>query len=191
VFLVAMVTVQFVWMGGAESEEGGAVVVDVDGQPLRAGVQYYVLPLRRGSGGGLTLKARYEDCAKVVAQERGELERGLPVVFEPASGKKGVMIREGVEQIIEMPAANACVASRRWGVVKDAITPVKGFVAAVGGSATFRIEKKGDFYALNYCPTVCETCRPTCGELGIYIDGKSNRWLTVGGPIFNVLFKKA
>ncbi|KAH9309400.1 hypothetical protein KI387_037311, partial [Taxus chinensis] len=101
VFLVAMVTVVFVWTGEAESKKHGAVVVDVDGKALRAGVQYYVLPLRRGSGGGLTLNARNDECPKVVAQERGELERGLPVVFEPASGKKGVTIRERAEQIIE------------------------------------------------------------------------------------------
>lgn len=51
-----------------------APVLDVDGNRVRAGVKYYILPLVRGRGGGLTLGPRGNNsCPLNVRQEQLEV----------------------------------------------------------------------------------------------------------------------
>ncbi|KAJ6738382.1 KUNITZ TRYPSIN INHIBITOR 2 [Salix koriyanagi] len=64
-------------------------VLDTDGEKLRAGAEYYILPLIRGRGGGLTMAStRDESCPLDVVQEPLEISEGLPVTFSPCESQE-------------------------------------------------------------------------------------------------------
>ncbi|RVW59413.1 Kunitz trypsin inhibitor 2 [Vitis vinifera] len=54
----------------------------------------------------------------------------------------------------------------------------------------FKIEKYEDDYKLVFCPTVCDFCKPVCGDIGIYIQNGYRR-LALSDVPFKVMFKKA
>ena len=57
-----------------------AFVLDMDGEPLRNGGTYYILPVLRGRGGGIGRAATgNETCPLSVVQERFEGDIGLPI----------------------------------------------------------------------------------------------------------------
>lgn len=63
----------------AAAAEAPPPVLDIAGKQLRAGADYYILPVIRSRGGGLTLAATgNETCPLDVAQERQEVKNGLP-----------------------------------------------------------------------------------------------------------------
>lgn len=68
-------------------------VVDIDGEILRTGVDYYILPVVRGRGGGLTMDSiGNKSCPlDAVVQEQQEINQGLPLTFTPFNPKKGVI----------------------------------------------------------------------------------------------------
>ncbi|KAE8688342.1 putative Kunitz family trypsin and protease inhibitor protein [Hibiscus syriacus] len=57
------------------------------------------------------------------------------------------------------------------------------FVVATSGRETlnnrFKIERFEDDYKLAFCPGVCDTCRPVCGDLGVFIDDDGIRRLVL------------
>ncbi|XP_060218199.1 miraculin-like isoform X1 [Lycium barbarum] len=63
-------------------------VLDTDGNPLKVGVKYFVLPSLSGMGGGLILSRVVDKNVKVcpqdIVQDPNELHRGRPVEFFPA-----------------------------------------------------------------------------------------------------------
>ncbi|KAL6319758.1 hypothetical protein AAG906_036816 [Vitis piasezkii] len=60
-------------------------VLDTEGKKLRSGVDYYILPVFRGRGGGLTLASTgNESCPLDVVQEQQELE------YDESSGQRFV-----------------------------------------------------------------------------------------------------
>ncbi|KAJ6396648.1 hypothetical protein OIU77_021638 [Salix suchowensis] len=86
-------------------------VLDTDGEKLRAGAEYYILPVIRGRGGGLTMAStRNESCPLDVVQEPLEISEGLPVTFTPVNPKKGV-IRVSTDLNIKFAASSICVQS--------------------------------------------------------------------------------
>ncbi|CAM8881598.1 unnamed protein product [Rhodiola kirilowii] len=178
-----------------------AAVLDVDGNKVRAGVKYYILPLVRGRGGGLTLGARGNNsCPLNVRQEGQEVDRGLPLTFSPVD-KKGI-VRESTDMNIKFSSAmSICVQSNVWRLGEFDEATGKYFISAGGvegnpGRSTtgnwFKIEKSGDFYKLFFCPTVCNVCKVICKDIGIQIEGGNNRFLalTDSAP-FLVMFKRA
>uniref|UniRef100_A0A6N2LJ50 Uncharacterized protein n=1 Tax=Salix viminalis TaxID=40686 RepID=A0A6N2LJ50_SALVM len=67
-------------------------VVDIDGEKLVAGTKYYILPVFRGRGGGITMARNKTSCPLAVVQDRLELSKGLPLTFTPAvDNKKGIL----------------------------------------------------------------------------------------------------
>lgn len=177
-------------------------VLDTAGKILRTGVDYYILPVVRGRGGGLTLApTRNKTCPLDVVQELHEVDNGLPLSFTPVNVKKGV-IRESTDMNIKFSAASICVQSTVWKLAQ--YDELRGqYVVTSGGvegnpgiktiSNWFKIEKYGDDYKLVFCPTVCNYCKVICKDVGIFIEnGRRILGLTLGDVVpLKVMFKKA
>ncbi|MBA0571670.1 hypothetical protein Golob_002049 [Gossypium lobatum] len=173
-------------------------VLDISGQELRTGIDYYILPVIRGRGGGLTLASTgNETCPLDVVQEQQEVSNGLPLTFSPVNVTQGV-VRVSTDLNIKFSAASICVQTTLWTLHFD--ESVQKYVVTTGGvegnpgretlSNWFKIQKFEDDYKLVYCPTVCNFCRPVCGELGIFIDGVTRR-LAISDEPLKVMFKRA
>nr|CAN65022.1 hypothetical protein VITISV_027379 [Vitis vinifera] len=173
-------------------------VLDTEGKKLRSGVDYYILPVFRGRGGGLTLASTgNESCPLDVVQEQQEVSNGLPLTFTPVNPKKGV-IRVSTDHNIKFSASTICVQSTLWKLEYDESSGqwfvTTGGVEGNPGRETldnwFKIEKYEDDYKLVFCPTVCDFCKPVCGDIGIYIQNGYRR-LALSDVPFKVMFKKA
>lgn len=82
--LLASTVVRF-----SRADASPEAVRDIDGDKLRAGVNYYILPVIRGRGGGLTLgNLQSETCPLNVVQEQFEVMNGLPTTFAPVNPKR-------------------------------------------------------------------------------------------------------
>lgn len=178
-------------------------VLDIDGQQLRTGKDYYILPVVRGNGGGLKLySGRTSQCPLDVVQEGGELNRGVPVTFLPVNHTE-TTIKESTDLNIKFSGGSICKESTVWRLdaASSQLFISTGGVVGNPGRATlsnwFRIDKlEGSnnnwWYKLVFCPGVCDTCRPICGELGIIIEKSGTRRLALNtGRTFQVFFKKA
>ncbi|XP_057443452.1 kunitz trypsin inhibitor 5-like [Lotus japonicus] len=174
-------------------------VLDISGQKLSTGVSYYILPVLRGKGGGLTLASRGNtSCPLYVVQEKLEVLKGHAVTFTPYNAKDGVIFTSTDLNIISSPRKSPCATSPVWKLHK-VLTGV-WFLGTGGdegnpGADTivnwFKIEKSGQDYVLSFCPSVCK-CNTLCRELGIYIDGgKKHLALSDKVPSFKVMFKRA
>ncbi|TXG47972.1 hypothetical protein EZV62_027266 [Acer yangbiense] len=176
-------------------------VLDIVGKKLRTGTDYYILPVIRGRGGGLTLASTgKETCPLDVVQERHDVENGLPVTFSPVNIKKGV-VRLSTDQNIKFSASTICVQSTVWKLDSHDDSLGQWFVTTGGvegnpGRETtsnwFKIEKFDDDYKLVFCPSVCDICKVLCRDIGIYIDQATGiRRLALSDTPFKVMFKKA
>ncbi|KAJ8618595.1 hypothetical protein MRB53_014781 [Persea americana] len=172
-------------------------VLDIDGQKLQPNVEYYILPVIRGSGGGLTLANRNGSCPSNVAQVNNEVSNGLPLKFLLVNTSDEV-IQASTDFNVVFSAATTCVQSTVWrlgGV--DSMTGERyvrtgGVVGNPGRSTVsnwFKIEKYEDDYKLVFCPSVCSLCRVICGDVGVFIED-GNRWLGLSEVPFPVMFKK-
>ena len=173
-------------------------VLDISGQELRTGTDYYILPVIRGRGGGLTLASTgNETCPLDVVQEQQEVSNGLPLTFSPMNVQKGV-VRVSTDLNVKFSAATICVQSTVWTLENDESTQKR--VVTTGGvegnpgretiSNWFKIEKFEDDYKLVFCPEVCDICRPVCGDLGVFTDGGIRR-LAISDVPLKVMFKRA
>ncbi|XP_047319500.1 miraculin-like [Impatiens glandulifera] len=180
-------------------------VLDIDGKKLRAETHYYILPVVRGMGGGLSLdftgrvnNSEVSFCPLDVVQERLEVENGLPVTFSPVNPKKDV-IRESTDHNIQFEAMTICIQSTLWQLASQDEATGLYFVATGGqkgnpGKDTlrnwFKIEKFDNYYKLVFCPSVCDICKVICMDVGIYVDENHMRRLVLSEKPFLVMFKK-
>ncbi|CAL9161879.1 unnamed protein product [Musa hybrid cultivar] len=176
-----------------------ASVRDTDRRSLRPGHEYYVLPLIRGHGGGLSLATRSNDtCPLAVAQESSEVSDGLPLTFSPVT-PKDKYVKMSTDLNVWFAAETICVQSTVWRL-GDAEATGRRYVVTGGlkgdpGLATvsnwFKIERYGESdYKLVHCPSVCRFCKVVCGDVGVFVeDGK--RWLGLSDEPFPVMFKNA
>ncbi|XP_021282616.1 kunitz trypsin inhibitor 2-like [Herrania umbratica] len=173
-------------------------VLDISGEELRTGTDYYILPVIRGRGGGLTLASTGDEtCPLDVVQEQLEVSNGLPLTFSPVNITKGV-VRVSTDLNIKFSAATICVQSTVWKLDNDEAT--QKLVVTTGGvegnpgietlSNWFKIERYEDDYKLVFCPGVCDFCRPVCGDLGVFIDAGIRRLALSDVPL-KVMFKRA
>ncbi|KAI3748565.1 hypothetical protein L6452_11725 [Arctium lappa] len=178
-------------------QESPDPVRDIEGNLVRSGTDYYILPVFRGRGGGLTLAStRNESCPLDVVQEGFELELGLPLTFTPVNPKKGV-IRESTDLNIIFSASTTCIQSNVWNLEEyegQLIVSAHGVSGNPGRetiSNWFKIAKYENDYKLVFCPTVCNFCKPVCGDLGIKIAENGSRRLAISVVPFKIQFRKA
>lgn len=87
------------------------VIYDSTGNKLLRGIPYYILPLLRGSGGGLTLSQNTKDgCPLNVTQEPFDISNGIPFTFNPIILDEEV-IRGAYPISIEADVVNPCRGS--------------------------------------------------------------------------------
>ncbi|XP_028786529.1 kunitz-type trypsin inhibitor alpha chain [Neltuma alba] len=166
-------------------------LLDVDGEILRNGGSYYILPAFRGKGGGLELaKTEGETCPLTVVQARSETDRGLPAsIWSPP---RIAILRPGFSLNIEFRPRNpsAChrESSLQWKVEEESQQVKIASQDEQRGFGPFRIRPYRDDYKLVYCEGSSDRCK----DLGISIDEENNRRLVVkdGDPLA-VRFVKA
>ncbi|OIT29953.1 PREDICTED: kunitz trypsin inhibitor 2-like [Nicotiana attenuata] len=174
-------------------------VLDTNGDKIRAGSNYFVLPVIRGRGGGLfpSNVKQNNTCPRDIIQESHEVQQGLPVVFTPVEPKKGI-IRLSTDLNVRFFTPTICARETIWklGTYDDKLKQyfiVTGGVEGNPGPQTvsnwFKIEKLGTDYKFVFCPSVCTFCKVICKDVGIYIkDGV--RFLALSDTPFRVMFKK-
>nr|P32733.1 RecName: Full=Kunitz-type trypsin inhibitor alpha chain [Prosopis juliflora]AAB21123.1 Kunitz trypsin inhibitor alpha chain [Prosopsis juliflora, seeds, Peptide, 137 aa] [Prosopis juliflora] len=129
-------------------------LLDVDGEILRNGGSYYILPAFRGKGGGLELaKTEGETCPLTVVQARSETDRGLPAsIWSPP---RIAIIRPGFSLNIEFRPRNpsAChrESSLQWKVEEESQQVKIAVKEDARGFGPFRIRPHRDDYKLVYC----------------------------------------
>ncbi|KAK4799111.1 hypothetical protein SAY86_024476 [Trapa natans] len=178
-------------------------VLDIDGQSLLIGTEYYILPFVRGQGGGLTISPPQNGtCPLTVVQKPLEVDSGLPLLFSPASGNNGVVSVSTDLNVYFSSVMTICIQSTVWMLAPFDDEAGHRFVTTGGrtgnpGQETvnnwFKIEKvkeEEDYYKLVFCPTVCSNCNVVCGDVGVYDDNGVRR-LALSDVPFKVKFKKA
>ncbi|KAI3520172.1 hypothetical protein L1887_09429 [Cichorium endivia] len=174
-------------------------VRDSDRNILRSGTGYYILPTTSGMGGGIKLAPATinETCPRDVVQENNDLQNGLPLTFLPAKANKDGTIFESTDLNIRFSGASACVQSAIWQVqVSNGQREISshGIVGNPGQqtiSNWFKIVKHEDSYKLVFCPSVCNTCRPACADIGHSIAKSGRISLVLNNVPLKVKFEKA
>lgn len=181
-------------------------VLDISGQKVRTGVKYYILPVIRGKGGGLTISGRSgalanNTCPLYVVQEKLEVKSGTPVTFTPYNAKDGVniILTSTDLNIKSTTKTTKCDQFSVWKLLKE-LSGVwwlsTGGVEGNPGVNTignwFKIEKADKDYVFSFCPSVCK-CQTLCRELGIWVDDHGNKHLALSDkvPSFKIMFKRA
>lgn len=170
------------------------VVLDTDGGVLQNGGQYSVLPVMRGSGGGLVVRATgNERCPLTVAQTRNELDKGIGTII--SSPLKIPFIAEGYPLNIKFgPFLVITLCSSipsDWTIVNGL---PEGPAVKIGAQKNtedgwFKIEKASPFgYKLVFCPLLEDS---TCWDIGIDIDDNGIKHLVVSKVnLLLVVFQK-
>ncbi|KAB5511926.1 hypothetical protein DKX38_029012 [Salix brachista] len=145
-------------------------VLDADGQPLRSGVEYHVLPGVTDVAGGLTLVDRNGSCPLYVGfAPIGS--RGIPVVFTPRV--RDTIIRESRDFTVEFSGASICVQSTAWMVGEENPETARRYI--VTGTEP---------------PPPPSTLWPRCGAAGL-VDENGKSLLVLDGPAFPFIFRRA
>ncbi|KAJ4820032.1 Kunitz-type trypsin inhibitor [Rhynchospora pubera] len=173
-------------------------VYDIDGEPLTPGTGYYILPLIRGRGGGV--KNYWNgSCPYYVAQANSEVDRGRPVQFYPVNPDEETIPLSTDLNIEFYDLITVCIQQYVWQLGDPVGDSGSQYVTAGGvlenpGEETvnrwFKIETHPDGdYKLVFCLTVCETCRPVCGDIGVLSQG-GTRFLGLSDNPFRVCFAR-
>ncbi|XP_058075922.1 kunitz type trypsin inhibitor 104-like [Magnolia sinica] len=169
-------------------------VLDVAGQPLLPGVEYYVLPdtQRGATGGGLTLINRNESCPLYVGQH-SRSSTGLPVIFTPFFASETV-IYEDADFTVQFAAVTICAQSTQWELDESELSNGSVLIRTGTDPLYLRIPTKetdGDGYRLYFCPTtVCPICKYNCGNVTV-VNEDGKRLLALYGPALPVVFRRA
>ncbi|KAG2254077.1 hypothetical protein Bca52824_084213 [Brassica carinata] len=147
---------------------------------------YYVLPVIRGQGGGLSLRGRGGiPCPLDIVQESSEVDQGIPVKFSNWKIKVAFVPESRNLNIETVVRATICIQSTYWQVGEFDEERKKYF-------SFFQIQKSGDdAYKFVFCPPALETGCPRCRNVGIFVDEIGVRRLALTSEPFLVVFKKA
>ncbi|KAL2903312.1 Miraculin [Bienertia sinuspersici] len=156
-------------------------VIDIDGNPLEVGSQYYVLTSGRGAagrGGLFAVSKPPQLCPRYVAQFSFEIDQGRPINFYPADPSQK-QITEGDDINIAFSGPNYCQNLGVWQLTFDEKTMIpyvstNGVIGNPGPetfSNWFKIEKTiGGSYKIVYCflrpaPRIMGGKRENCQQL--------------------------
>ncbi|KAL3374294.1 hypothetical protein AABB24_005987 [Solanum stoloniferum] len=181
-----------------KAQDVAELVLDVSGNAVRRGVNYYILPADRGNGGGLQVASiRNRTNLLVVSQNADESVIGVNFQFSPVDPKENT-VRLSIDMNVKFTSMVISDSSTVWRINTELIP--ERYLVTIGGvegnpgretlGNWFNIDKYEDAYKLVYCPVVCEICRPFCGEIGI-LEENGKRVLFVGrDPPLKVTFHK-
>ncbi|CAK7355102.1 unnamed protein product [Dovyalis caffra] len=178
-------------------------VLDVEGKPLRSGVEYYILPAETDIAGGLTSICN-GSFPFYVGQEplAPNVSQGTPVIFRPRFAD--TIIRESRDFTIAFSGATTCADSSAWEVVENPETR-KRYIATGGKFRQPRprvwyfniVKNEQDLYTLAWCQNCTirfpgADCRPSsrCVSAGI-VKENGKRLLVLDDPAFPFVFRRA
>ncbi|CAI9113351.1 OLC1v1013935C1 [Oldenlandia corymbosa var. corymbosa] len=185
-------------LGSAQTEP----VLDTDGNPVQVGVDYYVVPPAGNNtgGGGLGLQSSgNQTCPLDVVQVLEQNSYGLPLFFQSVNPNEKV-VNLGVDQNVQFNASTICIMSTVWRLQFQSNEQMNLYYVTTGGVAGnpgretlsnwFQVERFEDAYTFVYCPTVCDICRPVCGNIGVIVEnGRRVLGINRSQPL-KVTFKK-
>ena len=178
--LVFVFSTKSCFLGVADAEN--EPVLDIDGEELQTGVEYYVVSAIWGAGGGgLALgRSNEQPCPEIVVQRRSG-DNGIPVTFSNVDTNDNVVRLSSDVNVEFLPIRpKLCLTSTvwkldnydnstgKWWVITDG---VKGNPGPNTLTSWFKIEKLGELnYKFSYCPSVCQSCTTLCSDIGRYGD---------------------
>ncbi|RCV07461.1 hypothetical protein SETIT_1G246600v2 [Setaria italica] len=179
------------------------LVYDTDGHELISNSSYYVLPVERGVGGGLTKSYQWRRCNFLVLQMRNEAKVGMAVRIEPlnASISDPVAVHLSTNVKISFDVITVCAEPMYWHVSDlppFSTSQPRQFIAVGKDEGAempsppspdmlFRIERNNGAMK-GYKLVSCIGTEP-CKYLGLHAFKKEN-WLTTSASPFVVVFKK-
>nr|APW29212.1 soybean trypsin inhibitor [Helianthus annuus] len=187
------------------------VIYDSVGNKLLKGVPYYIMPLLRGTGGGLTLtRATKDACPLDVTQEPFELSYGVPFTITPIIFDENY-VREAYPVSIEANVADPCQGSK---ILK--LSTSDNIVAATATATTKTITIGGQLnapescfqlaeddmmpglrsYQIQLCPFKCgsntsTSTDMTCYNIGLVSNPDGKRFLAPTDAIYPVVFQNS
>ncbi|KAL8241169.1 hypothetical protein R6Q59_014524 [Mikania micrantha] len=178
---------------------GQSPILDTNHHPLVTCRSYYIVPATSGRGGGVTLSPTTlnQTCPLDVAQENNEQRNGLPLNFLLAYPNRAGVIRDSVDLNIKFSSATTCDKPAVWRIEEvngQRVVSSRGVLGNPGSktiSSWFKIEKYENDHKIVFCPTVCDTCRPDCGDIGTTIAKNGRRSLLLSNEPLKVKFIKA
>jgi hypothetical protein len=195
-------SLSFIWLLMATSTmaQTWPPVLDANGQPLRSGVEYYVLPAVTDVAGGLILVNLNNGsiCPLFVGQEplAPVVSRGTSVIFTPRVAD--TVIRETRDFTVAFTGVTICAQSTAWMVGEQNPETRRRYILAEtdpnpsSNAWHFNIVKNDQgLYNFQWCPNcVTEVCpRPLCGDAGIVVENE-RRLLVLNGPAFPFIFRR-
>ncbi|KAL1192198.1 Kunitz trypsin inhibitor 3 [Cardamine amara subsp. amara] len=173
------------------------VVLDTTGHPVQSSVQYYIIPAKIGTGGGLIPSGRnlntQDLCLNLdIVQSPSPFVSGLPVTFSPINSKtKHVQLSSSLNLEFDSTVW-LCPESKIWRI-DHSVKLRKTFVSTGGekgkGFSSFQIQEDGDAYKLMYCPILSTV---SCVNVGLEIDDHGVRRLVLSTDrSFAVKFQRA
>ncbi|KAK1273750.1 hypothetical protein QJS04_geneDACA007810 [Acorus gramineus] len=154
--------------------------------------EYYILPAITDVGGGVTTYLRNGTCPFEVALDVSDVSDGRALTISPADAKKDT-VRLLTDAYFQFTGPTICITSDKWTLVDETATGGRRIITAGGEGSPFKIDKMGSFddvYKLVFCPTVCDTCRPICQDVGV-VSEEGKRWLVLSDQAFPFVFKRA
>lgn len=179
-------------MAATAQNDSPKPVVDIGGQPLRPGVEYYITPAVTDIGGALTSVERNgSSCPKYVGQESGSPNR-LAVSFA-LFDEKETEVREGknFKATFSPATTRTCGGSTAWKVGKRDEATQKRLIE-IGGDdddndgSYFLIDRDERFggnyiYNLEFCPVeTCPICKFECGNFEALLIANGVRLMSLG-----------
>ncbi|KAK9064066.1 hypothetical protein SSX86_017938 [Deinandra increscens subsp. villosa] len=176
------------------------VIYDTAGNKLLKGVPYYITPLLRGSGGGLTLSRSTKDsCPLDVTQEPFQLSSGIPFTVTPIIIDES-FIRSSYPISVEANVADPCKGSKILKVGTSAVAKT----VTTGGEfnspeSCFQIVEDDMMpglrsYQIQLCPFKCglnSSTSLTCYNVGVAEDADGKRFLAQTDAVFPVVFENS
>ncbi|ESQ27855.1 hypothetical protein EUTSA_v10019129mg [Eutrema salsugineum] len=172
-------------------------VLDIAGHPVQSNFQYYIIPAKTGTGGGLVPSSRNLNtdnlCLNLdIVQSSSPFVSGLPITFSLLN-TKNKLVQLSTSLNLEFDSTVwLCPESKVWRI-DHSVQLRKSFVS-IGGekrkaNSFFQIQQDGDAYKLMYCPIIASAA---CVNVDLEIDGLGVRRLVLSNDqSFAVKFQKA
>ncbi|KAK7256228.1 hypothetical protein RIF29_29667 [Crotalaria pallida] len=158
-------------------------VVDTDGNPLRNGGTYYILPLVRGYGGGIELAQTGNDtCPLTVALSRSEASDGIPITISSLFKTFFITHELPLELKFSDSDLPSCTPTPpKWNVVKDELAEEGWSIKVSDDSEGWFFIHSSDYDAQFYQLVFRSHDDAVRGDIGIDFDSDGTGRLVVTG----------
>ncbi|CAN4085383.1 unnamed protein product [Withania somnifera] len=171
----------------AKAQNVSEIIFDVSGKAVEKGSNYFILPVGgRSNEGGLDVSSIRNTTNPLVVSQNAQSSAGGTLQFSPVDSKENT-VRLSTD--LNVKFTSIFTGSSTVWTINTQLIPQRHLLTIGGvegnpGRDTlgnwFKIDKHEDAYKFVYCPGVCETCRPFCGDIGILVEPNNKRVLFVG-----------